>query len=30
MISNVQATAADLGNYADGGGDLMVFDTKTL
>ncbi len=25
-----QATAADLGNFADGGVDLMVFDTKTV
>jgi hypothetical protein len=30
MISNVHATAADLGNYAYGGVDLIVFDTKTL
>lgn len=25
-----QATAADLGNFADGGADLLVFDTKTV
>ncbi len=25
-----QATAADLGNFADGGVDLMVFDTKNV
>ena len=25
-----QATAADLGNFADGGVDLMVFDTKSI
>jgi uncharacterized protein (TIGR02118 family) len=25
-----QATAADLANFADGGVDLMVFDTKTV
>ena len=25
-----QATASDLGNFADGGVDLMVFDTKPV
>ncbi len=25
-----QATAGDLANFADGGVDLMVFDTKTV
>jgi len=25
-----QATAGDLGNFADGGVDLMVFDTKEV
>lgn len=25
-----QATAGDLANFADGGVDLMIFDTKTL
>ncbi len=28
--SEGQATAADLANFADGGVDLMVFDTKSV